>query len=666
MARTPRTRGGSKSEPTTADVLSGNAAQPSEPAAADAPAEFAASESLTPPDDAAPIPAEPMSEPPLSSLEEEKALAEPPATRAGTSPVVSPEPAAFLAPDAQTPSESARLQEPATESVLFESVSGNDTGTEAGESRAPEFASIESEPVSGLMPSSSEEEKALAEPPATPVQTAPDGLPEPDDVTSPDALTPGENAALEEPPAQSAAFAPVAEDAAATGNGEAAPETPEAADSFRFSSELAPTLPDEVRRNEDTSSDPVTTPASSDAAEMEGPGIAATPVVSPLAGEPSLERAPDYAASAAREPASVPEPARRGGGGLFAAGLLGGVAALLLAGLLQYFGFLPSIGAGGQTGGGNTQAFQSEIDGLKSQIASLKEAGTGTTAAADPALRSAVDALKADVAQLKSAGSGTAAVPPELEARVAAAEQKLAGLDGAASADQLAALSGKVSAAETLAQNNETAVKDAAARIGALEQNFSGVQGSVSGLSTSLSELQKRMETLGAQPRVALALAASALKEAADRGAPFTAELATLGTLAPDAPEIKQLQPYAESGVPTRETLLADWNSRVDAVLASANPPDADQGIMGRLMSGAGSLVSVRPIGAVEGTSMPATVGRIQAAMEAGDLGKALAEYDTLPDAAKQAAADFAEKARARLAAESLVNQAITNASKAA
>ena len=82
-------------------------------------------------------------------------------------------------------------------------------------------------------------------------------------------------------------------------------------------------------------------------------------------------------------------------------------------------------------------------------------------------------------------------------------------------------------------------------------------------------------------------------------------------------------------------------------------------------MASAESLVKVRPIGAVEGTGVPETVARLEAAVKQGDYAKALAEYGTLPDAAKAAGADLAEKLKARLDVEAQVDALIASAMKA-
>ena len=63
---------------------------------------------------------------------------------------------------------------------------------------------------------------------------------------------------------------------------------------------------------------------------------------------------------------------------------------------------------------------------------------------------------------------------------------------------------------------------------------------------------------------------------------------------------------------------------------------------------------------------MPAKVARMEAALKAGELAQAVAEYETLPETPKVAGQQFADKIRARLAAEQLVAKALAGALKSA
>src|SRR5690606_9587620 len=100
-------------------------------------------------------------------------------------------------------------------------------------------------------------------------------------------------------------------------------------------------------------------------------------------------------------------------------------------------------------------------------------------------------------------------------------------------------------------------------------------------------------------------------------------------------------------------------------MIAAASPPSENVDFFNRLLESAESMVTVRPIGAVEGPGVPETVARMEVALKAGDLAKAIAEFDTLPEPVKAAGAAFADKIRARLAVEELADQAIAVAMQA-
>lgn len=403
-----------------------------------------------------------------------------------------------------------------------------------------------------------------------------------------------------------------------------------------------------------------------------------TAAAEPFAADPIRDEAPARPAAMAAEVPASPPPARRGGRGAgLLAGLLGGVAALALFAGLQAAGVLPGPRAQApatadtaaieaevaalrqeladlrnapQPPPTDVAAIEAELAGLREQVTALQNA-PAAAGAADPALGRAVDALRAEVAQLRERP-----IPDigPLNERLAALEQRLAAAGTAQDArvEDVQALTERVAAAEALAQRNGEASAEAARRLSDVE--------------TALGDLSSRVEALGQQPKVALAIAASALKSAADRGAPFAAELATLRAVAPDLPEAQALQPYAETGVATRERLLAEWDATADAILAAAEPPDPNAGFFDRLLTSAENLVSVRPVGAVAGDGVGQKIARMEVALNNGDLAAALAEFDTLPEPAKAAAAGFAERARARLEVERLVDAAIANAMKAA
>jgi len=376
--------------------------------------------------------------------------------------------------------------------------------------------------------------------------------------------------------------------------------------------------------------------------------------------EPKSETPPPRPSTAAPSAAAPSKPSRASSIG---AGLAGGVVALAAAGLLHYSGLLALPGA--STVSDTVPAsVEAELVALKAEIEALKSGQaspvdiSGVTSQVD-GLSQGLDQVKSDIASLRQSieagGAGDGAAVEALNAKIAEIESRIAsigpGTEGP-SAQDIAAISERIASVEALAKAAGEADSALTTRLGALEQ--------------SLTALSTKVDAQAGQPKIALAIASAALKSAIERGSPFQSEIETFAAIAPDAPGLAELRPYAEQGVATRADLAAETDAAAKAMIAAANPPPANAGFFERLLSSAESLVSVRPIGAVDGPGVPETVARMEVALQAGDLAKAVAEYDTLPDVAKSAGAAFADRIKARLAVEQLADQAVAAAMQAA
>ena len=352
--------------------------------------------------------------------------------------------------------------------------------------------------------------------------------------------------------------------------------------------------------------------------------------------------------------ASAPEAAapRRGGVGAVAAGLIGAVIALAGAGALQYAGLLGAPG-------GSLEGVNSEIAALKGELAAARQGNTANDALARlNDLSAALDKLRADLAAVQktaeTAGGADTAALEGLGDKIAALETTVSALQQAGSQQQavdLGPLNERLDALDAGVKATADAASKEDGRVTALEQ--------------SLSQLSGKVEAQASQPKIALAIAASALKSALDRGTPFTSELDTFAAIAPDAPQVAALRAYAEKGVPSRADIAAGMDAAANAMVAAGQPVDENAGFVDRLLSSARSLVNVRPIGAVEGAGVPETVARMEAAVQQGDYAKALAEYDALPEAARAAGADYAAGLKARMDAEAQVDALVSDAMKA-
>lgn len=319
--------------------------------------------------------------------------------------------------------------------------------------------------------------------------------------------------------------------------------------------------------------------------------------------------------SSSASSASKPSPATtstsrdakpQGNSGLIAAGIVGGLIALLAAGSMQYAGVLPSSSA---DSGSST-----ELAALKSQVASLQQ-------------------------QIAQAPKGQTADTSALEQRLAALESSTAsGGDASAKISQL-----------------ETTVSTLQSERAAEDQKIASLTQRLDAAETKINEPRDDVE-------VARAIASAALKAAIDRGGPFLTELDTLSKVTPDDPAIQSLRPFANTGVPTRAELVRRFPDVANAMLTALRPTDPNEGIFDRLANSAMSLVKVRPVGNVEGEGDDAKIARMEDKLQNGDLKGAALEWDALPEAAKTASADYKKSLDARIQVEDLVNSTLNRA----
>jgi hypothetical protein len=375
-------------------------------------------------------------------------------------------------------------------------------------------------------------------------------------------------------------------------------------------------------------------PAEEAAQAADNAPVAEAVAAAEAGGEPLSEHESDRAAGAQEEPLPKepplsepvqPPPLQKGvvTSGLIAAGIFGGLVALLGAGAIQYAGYLPGSSTQ-QTNSAEVADLSGEIEGLKQSVASL---------AANPAPAVDNSALEKRIAALETAPQTPAPSISTDSADVEALNQKIADLT--AQIDQL-----KTSLAQTTEQ-----------------QASNGAD-----ITSRLAEAEKKLNEPREDVAVARAIAAAALKAAIDRGGPFIAELDTFAGVAPDDPAATDLRGFAETGVPSRAELIRQVPDVATAIVESVNQPDPNQSWSDRLMSSAKSLVSVRPVGNVEGESVEAIAARMEDKVKNGDLPGAATEWNSLPAVAKQASAAFKQSLEARIRVEDLVGGALSKA----
>ncbi|ENN89613.1 hypothetical protein RHSP_37555 [Rhizobium freirei PRF 81] len=340
-----------------------------------------------------------------------------------------------------------------------------------------------------------------------------------------------------------------------------------------------------------------------------------------------LPEEPRAAAEHKPDPApSYPQQQRREGAisGLIAAGIVGGLIALICAGAIQYAGLLPGRGSA-KDNSADIAALNAEIDGLKQSIANLA-ATPAPAAKPDSALAARVAALETATANGMSSGGSTGSAGTDTDQKIAALTAEV---------DQLKADLGKAT------QSQATA--DAA-------------------VGKRLDNAERKLSGPSQESAVARAIAAAALKAAIDRGGPFRPELDTFANVAPDDPAVADLKNFAQTGVPSRADLIRQVTDVATAIVATTQNDNPNQSWSDRLMSSAKSLVQVRPVGNVPGDGIDAIAARFEDKVKNGDLPGAVTEWNSLPDAAKSTSAAFKQSLEARIRVEDLVSDALSKA----
>lgn len=393
-----------------------------------------------------------------------------------------------------------------------------------------------------------------------------------------------------------------------------------------------------------TDSTPGTEPKATESTSTEGetadqPTAEQTPVGA--VDEPAPAAAgigPDPAEAPAREEASAetttaqPLPGvhhtehRPSKSGALAAAIVGGLVALAGAGALQYGGYLPTLGPGGMSGG-DLAPLSAELDALKARVDTLGAAARSHAVDLQP--------LESRLAALEQTASGPAAGAVDEEA-----QRSIATL--------------------------EATVAKLTADITALRDRAAAAERTVSDQSAQLTQRLDAAEQKLAEPRddvaMARAVAATALKTAIDRGGPYLAELEAYVSVSPDDPSVTPLREHAPTGVVSRADLVRQFEPVADDMIEAVHRPAGEQGIVDRLLASASSVITVRPVGSVEGDSPEAIVARIENKLQNGDLKGAQIEWQALPEVARNAGASFKAELDQRILVEDGVGAIVSGA----
>ncbi|UXN06819.1 hypothetical protein [Bartonella sp. HY761] len=272
----------------------------------------------------------------------------------------------------------------------------------------------------------------------------------------------------------------------------------------------------------------------------------------------------------------------------------------------------------------STSSFAAQFDGLKAEIASLKENLAqniqATISADDPQIRSLEGKLNALDESLASFKNAT--------------EQRFNGIQS--DLDK--------------AKQLESAVSQNTANIAKSNATLDSLAVEVKKIPDPLAERAKSMTTL---------IAANALKSAVDRGGSFVSELATFESLAPKGLALDELKKYSTTGIASNAALSEEFSSVADAIAATENQVGSDANLGQKAWSYAKGFVAIRPVGNVEGDNAGAIAARMEVAIKEADYNRALSEWQKLPQSAKDISASFISKLKVRNDIDQLLAQLV-------
>jgi uroporphyrinogen-III synthase len=382
-------------------------------------------------------------------------------------------------------------------------------------------------------------------------------------------------------------------------------------------------------------------------------------------GQAIMSDTPSSPASPAPPPSMAPPVQVRSGLGVFGAFVIGLVTAVIvLAGALISLPFWPEQARvlwRGQasvpsipTPGIDLQAVRSAADIVAN--AAVETARRDLNARLDD-LEKRLRALSATAAE-KPAGSDQAVA--DLRTRVEALEGRPAasppasppaGMPAAEADKEMAVLRAEIVTLHTALQ--------------ALDQSMTGQREQTKALGDALGARNAgEQKALVAARASAVIGVAARLSAALDSGLPFATDLTLLAPLAQGDAKLTEiaasLQPYAQAGVASRAALAASFPAVAKAALAD---DVADDSFGERLLGKVRGIVSLRRVGDdVPGDSTEAKLARAEAALDAGDLAKAVGLVKSLPPQTNKATQAWLARAEAHLAAKRAIDELAAHA----
>jgi hypothetical protein len=337
---------------------------------------------------------------------------------------------------------------------------------------------------------------------------------------------------------------------------------------------------------------------------------------------PEAKEASEVPASPPSDPPPAPsggkpeQPANRRSSGIVGGAFGGAIGGLLVAGLLWWLGAFPARQGLPADPGPRLAAIEKQLKDFAARpLPAAVDAKEITKE-----VNKAVDEVGARVSRLEAAQAAPRA--PVTDPVVLG---RLTSVEGASKsvADNVAALSRRAEATDAAIRDANTAIQSTNANIAKLAVTLGEVRATA------------RAAAAGSDSASRLALAASMLRDAAQRGEPFLAELAVAKPLTTEVDAIAALEPFAASGVPGNAALGQQLVAIIRPMLGAAEtaPTATTGGFWKKLRTSAQTLVRISPAdGKVTGgNERDAILTRAEQRATQGNVAGAGEELSKLP-----------------------------------
>ena len=263
------------------------------------------------------------------------------------------------------------------------------------------------------------------------------------------------------------------------------------------------------------------------------------------------------------------------------------------------------------------------------------------TVAAEPAasLKATVEELETNLTALRAAVLKSS--------RSAAAGDPIDGLALAAAADT----ADQALAAASAADEKATA---ASAELGG---RLDAIVAQLASLSAQVAELEEKASKRGPVSLAEAVLALQDLRTGVSSGKPFATLLRRAQAALPDAAELSDSPwvGFANTGLPTTEALTAEMQGHALGIAQDklkAKLSTGEDSWLDRAVGGVVDRLKVRRVGAdIEGDDPAAVAARAEAALQDGDVAKAIQEVEALEGEDAARFAEWLKKAKAAAAA---------------